>query len=146
MPNAHPLASSAPRTRLAASTTPSPSAVPVLSQILLAGFDLSARIRRTMKRLSHHTDGDNTANFPNTLGEISPCHSDTSPPSDEPPSPVSLASGNVRYVASTNGLSSSTNIRPYSSAFPPARLAASRVGVYSSMRYAPALYTPTMIG
>src|SRR6185437_10829760 len=68
MPNAHPFATNAPRTRRAASTTPSPSAVPVLSQILHDGLACNPRIRRTMNRLSHHTDGDNTARLPNTLG------------------------------------------------------------------------------
>src|SRR5262249_16006673 len=101
------------------------SLVPVSNQILSGSPSSSSSIIRRMASSSHHTPGDMTMSRRKNVGNQSPSASVSSPPIDDPPSPVNSASDRVRYFWSMNGLSSSIKNWPYFFAKPRLRFSSS---------------------
>jgi hypothetical protein len=82
--------------------------------------------------------------MPKTSGRAKNANRLSSPPMDDPPTPVVSRPGRVRNRASTAGFIVSARYTTYSVARPGAPSGSSK-GLYSESRASPALDTPTAI-
>src|SRR5271170_4619506 len=118
-PSCQPRLSSVSRNAVTFATVCVSSFVPTSSHTRGRAPSGAVAAKSRIARRFHHTDGDSTASLPNTCEYFRPRYIVSSPPSDEPPSPVFAAPSSARYFDSMNGFNSSTSSRPYLSALPP---------------------------